>query len=713
MINKEVKGMLARCLATENIVVEHRNVMTAMFDVQRRVLTLPNWQKASNTVYDLLVAHEVGHALFTDNIDWRVEYPNVPKDFVNVVEDARVERLMKKKYGGLSRTFYNGYQELNDEDFFSVKGEKFERMSLIDRINLYFKIGAFHQIPFNDEENEFLTRISLAETFDDVLKISQLLYEYAKDRKEEQEANVPQLGEHSNSMEGPSGNEGNQEGEKVEQESPEGEEGESESADEQNETEDAVQDESSESAQGSQPQQQQNEVNELESKTSRSFDEKSKDLNERMDSNGTAYVELPDFDLNWAIIPNSHIHQLNEKFYSNDYYQGYVEKESANYREFKKSSEREVSYLVKEFECKKSADQYARASTARTGVLDTAKLHTYKYNEDLFRKVSVLPDGKNHGLIFIFDWSGSMGDYLLDTYKQLCCLIWFCRKVNIPFEVYSFTNDAKAYIEYDPDHHPTYEPKDGFLMPDKAFRLMNIFTSQVNNRELEKQMKTMWMICNAFQTRCGYVPNHMELSGTPLGETMMMMNQVIPDFVSKNKVQKTNVVFLTDGEGYVNPNGAEKKMYNGENYIGAKYSWETVLRNRKNGRMYSAYTDRNFPQFGKVLMTYLKDMFPTVNFINFRIAPGKDLNSCYNWFGDRSIPYETVKAYFKKHKFVSFDKTGFDKFFVLSSTNVNVDADFEVAEDATKSQIKTAFVKSLGKKKANKKILGEFISLVS
>lgn len=118
MINKEVKGMLARCLATENLVVEHRNVMTAMFDVDKRVLTLPNWQKASNTVYDLLVAHEVGHALYTDNVDWRVDYPDVPKDFVNVVEDARIERMMKKKYPGLSRTFYNGYQELNGDDFF-------------------------------------------------------------------------------------------------------------------------------------------------------------------------------------------------------------------------------------------------------------------------------------------------------------------------------------------------------------------------------------------------------------------------------------------------------------------------------------------------------------------------------------------------------------------------------------------------------------------
>ena len=62
----------------------------------------------------------------------------------------------------------------------------------------------------------------------------------------------------------------------------------------------------------------------------------------------------------------------------------------ADYKQFKKSAQKEVNYLVKEFECKKAADSYARASTSRTGVLDTSKLHTYQYNEDLFKKVTTL-----------------------------------------------------------------------------------------------------------------------------------------------------------------------------------------------------------------------------------------------------------------------------------------------------------------------------------
>ena len=61
-VRHEVKGQLAKLLATEDLVVENKQVSTAQFNVHTRVLTLPLWDRASNSVYDMLVAHEVGHA---------------------------------------------------------------------------------------------------------------------------------------------------------------------------------------------------------------------------------------------------------------------------------------------------------------------------------------------------------------------------------------------------------------------------------------------------------------------------------------------------------------------------------------------------------------------------------------------------------------------------------------------------------------------------
>ena len=42
------------------------------------------------------------------------------------------------------------------------------------------------------------------------------------------------------------------------------------------------------------------------------------------------------------------------------------EEVDADFVKFKRDAQKEVSYLVKEFECKKAADAYARATTSKT-----------------------------------------------------------------------------------------------------------------------------------------------------------------------------------------------------------------------------------------------------------------------------------------------------------------------------------------------------------
>ena len=721
-VNLEVKGSLAKCLATENLIIEHKKVPTASFDVDRRVLQLPMWDKASATVYDLLVGHEVGHALFTDNIDWTIEYGDVPKDFINVVEDVRVERLMKKKYPGLAKTFFAGYNELNNDDFFSTKDENLDNLSFIDRINLYFKIGAFHNIAFSDAENEFLTRISKLETFKEVLDIAREIAEFVKYKKK-QLTEMPELaqddGQSGEEVDLPQNSQPNtqksENGEKTElnQESESSSESDEDSQDE--ESMSTGQQTPENIGGGNEPSKEHGEVDELKSKTSQSFDEKSKDLTNSY-SKETEYVELPKVLLKNVIIPNEYIHKKATEFYTtkaNSWTKDAFKEVTQEFIKYKASAVKEVNYLVKEFECKKSADQYARSSTARTGVLDTTKLHTYKYNEDLFRKVSVIPDGKNHGLIFILDWSGSMQEWMLDTCKQLFNLIWFCRKVNIPFEVYAFTVDCNSYIDIQPNHPEVIERKAGVLSPEKSFRLLNLFTSKVNARDTEEQMKNIWACCWAFQKKNIAYPNHLELSGSPLGDSMIALHALIPHFQKQNKLQKVNVVFLTDGEGYVNASLVSKKYYNGEEYFGYSKGWNATLRDRKTGRVYPSYNYGDFAKYAKVLLTSLKDKFPTVNLINFRIVPSKDFHNCYNWYGREMGSYEQVKVKYKKEQFITFTGTGFDQFNVLPSNSLSQEETFDVEEGASNAKIKSAFVKMLTKKKTNKKLLSSFVDLIA
>ena len=161
-VQQEIKSQLAKLLATEDLVVEHKDVPTAQFNVHTRELLLPLWEKASSTVYDMLVGHEVGHALFTPDEEMGVE---VPATFLNVVEDVRIEKLMKRKYLGIAKTFYRGYHELHDKDFFEVKDENIDDLNLADRTNLHYKVGTFLDVPFTDAETKIVEMIGKCETF--------------------------------------------------------------------------------------------------------------------------------------------------------------------------------------------------------------------------------------------------------------------------------------------------------------------------------------------------------------------------------------------------------------------------------------------------------------------------------------------------------------------------------------------------------------------
>ena len=176
-LQHEIKSQLAKLLATEDLIVEHKQCETAEFNVGTRVLTLPLWDRASNTVYDMLVGHEVGHALVTPDRNWYTEV-QMPPQFVNIVEDVRIEKLMKRKYAGLAKSFYHGYEELNDDDFFNIADEDLDNLNLADRVNLHFKIGNFVDIPFSDAEKEIVKVVDSCETFDEVLAASKVLYDY-------------------------------------------------------------------------------------------------------------------------------------------------------------------------------------------------------------------------------------------------------------------------------------------------------------------------------------------------------------------------------------------------------------------------------------------------------------------------------------------------------------------------------------------------------
>jgi hypothetical protein len=701
-----VKDQLARLLAQEDLIVEHRQVETAQFNVETRVLTLPMWKKASNDVLDLLIAHEVGHALYTPN-DWSFEN-EVPVQFVNVTEDIRIEKMMKRRYPGLAKTFFRGYKDLSDQDFFALGDSDLTTYNIADRLNIHFKIGNFITVPFTQEEEEFISIANSLETFADAVEFAKVLFKYCKDAVKQKEPDLdidlPQSPQ-SGSSQNPSQDFGN--------------EGDSDSEDEQENQGVSPDLSGSRSPESKDSEDQMDDLgagrHDTDVKTDANFNDFVKDL---IDENQSEYdyIEMPNFDWDQVIVPNNRVHEhIESSWIANGFDDNHTEfyRVDSEYRQFKKSCLQEVNYLVKEFECKKSAASYARSSTSRTGVLDCTKLHTYKYNEDLFKKVTNLHQGKNHGLIFNLDWSGSMQETIFSTFKQLISLVTFCRKVGIAYTVYAFSDGWIPETARDYSHN---EANKLWIHPD--FSMLTLLSSKSNNSQHERQCRSLFRIA-ASHGRVNFptyypIARKMHLSGTPLNEAVLSMFHVVPKFKQENKCEKVHIINLTDGEGHPICRSKMVRSYRDESdvIIRNHIHPNCLLRDRKTGKTYK-FGYNQWAQTGTFVENF-RDRFPECEIISIRLLASRE----WNRYKTCDVPFKhdiVVKAdeEWKKTRSYINPHTAYTLSYVLRSESLDNDVEFEVSEDASKAQIKNAFKKSLTGKKANKKILSSFIEQIA
>jgi hypothetical protein len=708
MVNTEVKGTLAKLLATENLNVEHRAVETAYFDIENRVLCLPIWKDVSSSVYDMLVGHEVGHALYTP-LDYAEAQLEVPQDILNVLEDVRVEKHMKRRYPGLAKSFFHGYTELDKKNFFELEGKDLSKMALIDRINVHFKIGVIGNrtiVHFERDEMQWINRAADTESFEDVVQLGKELVEFLKMTKQEQ-VEVPS---NASVQDGPTSGqtEGQSQGQSEEEMPGNANQGENfgdeEGGDEQ------PTGGSSNGPQGGKG----DSIDEMTSETYRALAEKQKDLVDKR-AKDYLYVNIPQINLNETIVPFKTLFESFTKYINTDHagFQDARMECTKKYREYKKDSIKSVNYLVKEFECKKAADQYARASTSRTGVLDTARLHTYKFSDDVFKKVTTIPDGKNHGLVFYLDWSGSMANSMVNTVKQLYDLIWFCKKVAIPFRVYGFS-DAMHNDHVFPGI--PCENKLNDLHIDKNFRLLEFFSSKMNVQTLDTMMEYFYVNCEGFRKNHGY-NFEVSLSGTPLVETIVTTPQVVEKFKSEEKVQKVNVIYLSDGEACQPGYNVFLKVLNEKYSQPLNYDKVCVLRDPKT--RYSRQINTDSYSLTNEFVKYISNIVD-YNLLGFRLCGKSEVRSMCHI---NDINTEQYEKQWEKQKCAAIPNCGFKELYLIPLPKQSYytywnpkeeDADEIVVKDpSSKSQLTNAFKKHMNGKMVNKVILSKFAGQIA
>jgi hypothetical protein len=678
----ETRGMLAKLLATENLIVQHSaEAQTAAFNTEERVLTLPILNTENENVYNLFVAHECSHALYTPS-NWVDEVPNgVPFDFVNVIEDVRIEKLIQDKFPGLRRDFTKGYDELNDKDFFGIADRDLSKLSLIDRINLRFKLGVRALVPFNDEEMTYVQAVDEADTFSKVCLVSKMLCDYLKAKKEEEQKDTEQPTSTSGS--------GQEQGD-----SQSGNDGESEETDQPTQNEN--QSSGMNTDEGDQPGAD-GTADEMSSKTQNQFD----DQLERLTKTGMntrkniIYITPGEVNLKEQVVPVS---VLRQSFSESE-----IDSVDLEFNKFLTSIKRDVNFMVQQFEMKKSADAYARQQVHKTGVLNTGVLHNYKLTDDLFLRQTVTPDGKNHGMIMLIDWSGSMANTIVSVVKQLITLVQFCRKVQIPFEVYTFTSGGGRDHERHPHRSISFSD----------IQVVQVITSTSKAREIDTDLRNLYSQAIAVSTY-RHVAHSIQLcmGGTPLNNTLFLVPKLVERFRAQTKAQKVSLCVLTDGESGPLYYWEDRKItsYGGAFEIISRPSYayyeELMLRDGFNVINLGGYCDNTTGKIAAYLHNTIKDL----NIFNIFIGQPK---SCGRYVKNNTIGQDDVfdeKVFRRENAFVVHTE-GWPMICVISPKAFGeAEEEIQVEAGESKAKIKSALKKFLASKQTSKNLLSRIVS---
>ena len=765
-INSEKKSNLAKLLATENLDVQFRRATTASFNMEDRILTIPIYKKElDKDALDMFIAHECSHAINTPVSGWeKASKTKIPLDIFNIVEDARIDKMIKKRYPGIVNNYKNGAKWLWKNNFFKNRGKKFSDYNIVDKFNLYFKtneLNKFSEKDFTNQEFKLITEGENLKTWGDVVVLSEKLH---KEFKKENSDNKTQSKSDLKAL----SIKGGQKSEGSGQQSKDGDNNKESDAD-------------------------------RISKTLAALEGGMSDRRDK-DASDSVYVNLPKPNLkNVIVTPKEFVKEMEQQAQKSIHYdrsdRHTTEEEVNNYRKlmkekynlyhtsfnrFKKKSNKTVNYLVKEFEMRKQARQYKRAKTDKTGVIDPMKLHTYKFNEDLFKRLVELPDDKNHGMIFLLDWSSSMSDTLFKTTKQLMNLIWFCDKVQIPFEVYAFRDinndwgDRKEGSKYLNSEYWDFKEND-LAMND--FELLNVLSHRSTKQEFKKCMYHLYFLAENLNMGYSYrysalekgqkqegfteefsyeeikekedsldhgyisTPTRFGLTTTPLVEALVAMQDLVPAFRQKYRVDKLSFVTLTDGGA----NGPWSKVLkynkelkdlekvphqNMEDTSGYLYDYHYVVKDRRTKKRFSlpykkSDDDRRLhnvdANFVGVLLKMLKEQWATTN-LGFFVVPRRATYIVENYcdYGER----DKHKRELRKNGNAIVKEPGYDDYYLLFAPKLNTDnKDLSELDDLkdkegnkvalTTSKIKSVFRNSCSGKVKSRVILNKFIEKVA
>jgi hypothetical protein len=792
---KNQKDSLARLMATENLTIVHKKIPTAYFDVKNRVLACPTFKEdISPELYDLFMGHEVGHALNTpyEGLHSTLVENKTLKGYLNVVEDVRIEKAIKQKYQGLRTSFFKAYNELMEKDFFGIKDRDLNQLALIDKINLITKCGSRVNIKLNSKEQTFLDMAELCKTWEEVVTCATAIYEYSKgneerDEEDEQIKNsmMPELDDEETEEE--ESKPSPMQGEETEEESEEEETDadynqEEELEDKDAETKDDVMNTGSKAGKF---EGHYDDIDGAKESITEHFAHNNEDdfvdetaciktnidLRTRFKQKNMSEViythkEIKQDWENWFAVADvqKELDESNTQW-DRERNQRYLDdaiETRANirvlgnhYRKYIQNKNKKiVAHMAKEFELRQNAHRSAKAFTGTSGELDMTRLAKYQIVDDIFKRVTYIPDGQNHGVNVLLDWSGSIHNEVADMLEQSMILSEFCRKVNIPYRVYLFSDSIER------------RKQDDYYYSSGESRLVEVMSNEMSNRQyseifdylacilvgyMHDELLSCWKgkgdkvidkyneIFGSIQTfdidahnwgnskferRC--CPENYRLGGTPLDDCLVALRTILPEFNAKYQVEKSILTIITDGFSFQSDyfKESEKEREDFSAQAGDDYYWS----HKRERYFVDPFTNKNFAystsgnryrnEF-EVTQNLLEWLSETTNVTitgYFVFTKKRDFQQMGEyimpdfWHKQESLWKEMRKSG------VVIDTKGYNKLFLTTASNLATTGDDELDTDligANKNRVTAAFKRNQRGKSTSRFLTNEFIQEIA
>jgi len=392
-----------------------------------------------------------------------------------------------------------------------------------------------------------------------------------------------------------------------------------------------------------------------------------------------------------------------------------------------------------------AATAAARTSVSDTGTIDVNRLWSYKISDDIFLQNATVRNGQSHGIVIFVDFSGSMTSVMPETLRQMLMLAAWCRRSNIPCDVYGFSDGVGSAWQGKDSTGDSLSPwswRDSDTSRadfDRGMRLIHLISTKgLSERDWRI---TAGGLLAAFDRNADYeIRNNnnqqwgtqeqynnamrlFRLNSTPTIAATAAALTLVDEFKRRNGLQIVHFVTLTDGEAsdYLNVTGkptGKKTSWGSEevaspatNYKGHYFSGGYMLTDPVTGVSARATTRRCL----QAILQLLQHRVSGLRSVGISITSKREFKSLLR---HSSLTEEQQTKCLEQSKtdgfLTAYSVHGYTVWFGMPCPKLDeVDYFDSVPDDSTKATLTKAFAKTLERQQGNRLLCTRLVDLMA